>query len=176
MLMQILLHTPPWVYALFAALVAYGLLQLRGRRVGIAGMAALPLAMGIWSLFGTIAAFGTRPTALLAWVLGMAASAALVLSRPVPAGTAYDAARRRFTVPGSAWPLVLMMTIFAAKYVSGAATAMNPALVADPLFATVLAGVYGTLSGAFTGRAVRLWHLYSAVPASRPVLQLGRSA
>ncbi len=176
MLMQILTHIPPWVFALFAALVAFGLLQLRGRRVGIAGVAALPLAMVVWSLLGTIATFGPRRTVLLAWVLGLAASATLVLSRPVPAGAAYDPASRRFTVPGSAWPLVLMMTIFFAKFVTGAATAISPVLAADPLYATVFAGLYGTLSGAFVGRAARLWRLYSPVLAAQPVLQLGRGA
>jgi hypothetical protein len=176
MLMQILLHTPPWVFALFAALVAFGLLQLRSRRVGFTGVAALPLAMVVWSLFGTIAAFGPRPTVLLAWVLGLALSAGLVLSRPVPAGAAYDAASRRFAVPGSAWPLVLMMAIFFAKFATGAAAAINPALAADPLFATAFAALYGTLSGAFVGRAARLWRLLAPTIGPRPALRVGGQA
>ncbi|MBL8345169.1 MAG: hypothetical protein JNN03_06990 [Rubrivivax sp.] len=159
MLLQILRHTPPWVFALFAVLLAAGLTQLSTRRAGLGRLAALPLGMSAWSLYGTVAAFGFVVNVLMAWVLGLALVAGLVLLRPAPAGAAYDPAGRRFTVPGSAWPLALMMVIFFARYATGVAAALSPDMAASAPFITGAAMLYGALSGAFVGRAARLSRL-----------------
>ena len=53
MLMMILTHTPVYVWALLAGLVALGLMQSRTRQVSKVQALALPvtmLALGLWSL------------------------------------------------------------------------------------------------------------------------------
>lgn len=159
MLMQILIHTPRWVFFLFAALLALGLSQLAGRHMTLRRITVLPLVMLGLSLWGTIAAFSGQPAVLMAWLAAGAATFMLVQSQPVPAGTAYDAASRRFAVPGSAWPLVLMMAIFATKYGVGITLAFETSLAMNAVFGTTVAAVYGALSGIFLGRAARLWKL-----------------
>jgi len=179
MLLQILRHTPPWVFGLFAALLAIGLTQFSTRNLGAGRMAALPLAMSAWSLYSSVAAFGFVVNVLMAWVLGLALAAGPVLLRPVPAGAAYDPASRRFTVPGSAWPLALMMVIFFARYAAGVFGALSPDLAASTPFVTGAAALYGALSGVFVGRAARLGRL--AAPGgterlARPLPLLKRPA
>ncbi|MFO1338326.1 MAG: DUF6622 family protein [Burkholderiaceae bacterium] len=171
MLIQILTHTPTWVFALFAGLLVLGVSQLAGRRIGWRRVALLPLAMLGLSLAGVVSAFaGRQPEVLAAWAAAVGLAAAVVASRPLPEGTRYDPAARRFAVPGSAWPLVLMMAIFSTKYAVGVALAMQPALAGQAAFAWGLSLLYGTLSGVFLGRALRLWRLALPTLGQAPAL------
>lgn len=162
MLLQILANTPKWVFALFAVLLLLGLQQMLTRRVGLTRITLLALGLSGFSLVGTVSAFADMPVALLAWLAGGALSFGLTLQRPLPAGTAYDAARQRFTVPGSAVPLALMMGLYFTKYAVGVSVALQPALARDLAFALGIASGYGAFSGVFLGRAARLWRLAMA--------------
>ncbi len=159
MLFQILSNTPKWVFALFAALLWLGLSQLRTRQIGLARSTLLAVGMTGFSLFGTVSAFAGVPAALLAWLAAAAVVFAVVLKRPLPPGTRHDAASRRFTVPGSAVPLALLMGIFFTKYALGVTLALQPALARGTAFALGLSALYGAFSGVFAGRAARLWRL-----------------
>ena len=170
MLMQILVHTPRWVFAVFALLLALGLSQLAGRRVSLRGVSVLPLVMAAWSLWGTLSAFAQQPWVLLAWLAALVATGTTVLARPLPAGTAYDPASRRFALPGSAWPLVLMMGIFCTKFAAGVAFAQQPALALDAGFGWAVSALFGALSGIFLGRAARLWRLALPTLGAAPAI------
>ncbi len=159
MVMQILVHTPRWVFALFLVLLVIGISQLAARRVTLRRITVLPLAMLGWSFYGVMSAFSTQTLALFAWALGGAIAAAGVLARPLPAGTAYDAATRSFVLAGSAVPLLLLMGLFFAKYAVGVTLALAPQFAQHAPFALPVGALYGLLSGAFLGRALRLWRL-----------------
>ena len=175
MLMQILVHTPRWVFGLLAVLLALGVSQLAARRASLARVSMLPLAMLGLSFYGAWSAFGqAQPWVLLAWLTALGAAAVLVARRPLPAGTGYDAASRSFALPGSAVPLAMMMAIFFTKYAVGVAMTMQPGLARNATFAWLTSALYGAFSGVFLGRAGRLWRL--ARPASRPGLGAGQCA
>lgn len=159
MIAQILANTPKWVFGLFFVLLWLGAKQLLRNQVSLTRMTVMPIAMTGLSLYGVASAFGDSPMALLTWAAGAAAAALVVLSRPVPTGTRYDAASRSFSQAGSAVPLALMMGIFFTKYAVGVTLAMHPALAHDTAFALGLGLLYGAFSGTFTGRAIRLWRL-----------------
>lgn len=162
MLLQILANTPKWVFVLFAALLWLGLSQLLTRRVGLSRITGLAIGMSAFSLYGTVSAFAGVPMALLAWLAGAAAVFALLAGRAAALGTRYDAATHRFTVPGSAVPLAVMMGIFLTKYAVGITLGMQPAVARDLLFALAVSAVYGAFSGVFAARAARLWRLAMA--------------
>ncbi len=157
MLLQIIQHTPVWVFALLAALIALGLNQLRARSVALGRVLGIGFGMCAFSIYGTLSAFGQMPLALLGWISGAVLVLLWLLARPVPAGTHCDPARRRLQLPGSAWPLMLMMSIFFTKYGAAVAIMMHPALAHDLWFALPACLIYGACSGAFVGRAMRLW-------------------
>ena len=159
MLLQIILHTPKWVFAVFVLLVWLGCKQLMSGSVSLAKVTVVPIAMAGLSLAGVISAFGDSPGALLGWAVAAAALVLVVLQQPLPAGTRYDRAAREFQVAGSAVPLVLMMGIFFTKYVVGVALAMHPELRQQASFAVAVPMLYGAFSGIFAARAVRLWKL-----------------
>lgn len=159
MLLQIILHTPKWVFAVFALLLWLGCKQLLSGSVSLTKVTVMPIAMTGLSLAGVISAFGDSPGALLGWAVAAAALVLLVLQSPLPASTRYDRAAREFHVAGSAVPLVLMMGIFLTKYVVGVSLAMHPELRQQAAFGLVIPVLYGAFSGVFAARAVRLWKL-----------------
>jgi hypothetical protein len=168
MLMQILIHTPKWVFITFALLVWLGARQLLAGSVGLTRITLMPIAMAGLSLYGVASAFGDDPAALLGWAAAAAVLLAFVLQRGAPATTHYDATARVFHFAGSAVPLALMMGIFFTKYIVGVLLAMHPELRHDAVFALGISTLYGAFSGTFAGRAVRLWRL--AMRADRAAL------
>ena len=159
MLLQIIAHTPRWVFAVFALLVWIGSRQLLAGRVSLTRVTIVPIAMAGLSVYGVLSAFGDSPMALAGWAVAAAVAVALVLRRPLPAATRYDAATRSFHVAGSAVPLALMMGIFLTKYVVGVQIALHPELAHHHNFALAIGTLYGAFSGIFTGRTLRLWKL-----------------
>jgi hypothetical protein len=156
---QVIRHTPLWVWGLLLALVFLGVSQLFNRTVGLRRVTIMSLAMAGLSLYGTVSAFGSGSGVLLAWLAAAVGVAGLVLSRPLAPQTSYDPATRRFFLPGSWVPLVLMMGIFLTKYVVGVMLAMQPALAHQAGLALAVAALYGAFSGAFISRAARLLRL-----------------
>jgi hypothetical protein len=130
----------------------------------------VPLAFTALAGAGVVSAFWSSPALLSAvamWLLVTLATAVLATKlRPGPRrGTRYLPAERRFEIPGSAWPLILIMGIFLTKYYVNVQIAMQPALTSDSAFVVAVAGVYGLLSGVLSAGTVRLWRL---VRESRP--------
>jgi hypothetical protein len=159
MFLEILAHTPRWVFALFALLVWLGCKQLITSRVSLKRITVMPIAMTGLSLYGVVSAFKDSPMALTLWVVAAVALAFLLLQRQLHEATRYDASTRSFEVPGSAVPLMLMMGIFFTKYIVGVQLAMHPALAHQPGFVLPVSVLYGAFSGIFAARALRLWKL-----------------
>lgn len=162
MLTLIISHTPTWVFALFAALLALGLSQLRTRTASRARVTAMPVAMLVLAVTGVVSAFGLGRDGLLAllvWATGAVLVGRRVASLQNPAGTGYDPVLKQFALPGSAVPLVLIMGIFCTKYAVGVTLGFHPELAQHEAFALGVSGLYGVFSGIFAARALRLWRL-----------------
>lgn len=164
MFMQILTHTPKWVFALFVALLWLGLKQMLPRRVGINRATIIPLVMTALSLYGVVSAFGDTPQSLLTWIVGAAVAFAVHFQLSSATQIQYDAASRRFNVPGSVVPLILFMGIFLTKYAVGVGITVQPALAHDSSFALSIGMLYGAFSGVFLARSAQLWRVALALP------------
>jgi hypothetical protein len=153
-IVAILSHTPGYVWAILAALVLLGSLQLRRQRMSRMRLLIAPVAMGALSLWSVTTAFGTKPAVIAAWLLGIGAAwlANRALRWPRDVRSDGDA----FVVAGSPWPLALMLAIFALRYAVAVSLVFHPEWRADPVFAAPMALLYGALSGMFTARAVRI--------------------
>ena len=126
MILQILSHTPRWVWALLAALLALGLSQRLDRRVRRAQLLALPLAMlalGLWSM---APGFIAQPVAAVLWLVAIATTTRLGLRLPRPATARWLAEEARLFLPGSWLPLVLILTIFSLRYAAGVGQGLHP--------------------------------------------------
>lgn len=139
---QILTHTPPWVFPLFAYLVWLGIKAMRPRTVTIWRSLIVPAVFIVWGLSRL---FSGRDFAapLAAW-LGAAAAllaAGLLTARPVDLDHATGEIRR----PGSVVPLIRNITVFALQYTVQVLAAV------DPQDATAAAIVGRIISGGTTG-------------------------
>jgi hypothetical protein len=151
---QIVARTPVWVWALLAALVVLGGLHLRTHSIRRPRVLLLPLAMGTVSLASAVAAFGPRAEVFAAWSLGLAM---LLWWRPAgPRDVRHDPEHDRFVVGPSAVPLVLMLSVFAARYAVAVTRILQPELGGGAAFAIGVALAYGLLSGLFAARAVNI--------------------
>ena len=163
MFIEILRHTPYWVWGVFVVLLVFGLLQTRGRSVAPALVLVLPVIMIPLSLFTIASTFGFNTLPLIAWVSGIAlAFAANEFVFRAPARVRYLRDAGKFEIPGSWIPLILMMVIFLARFVLGVTRAVNPALFGNEFFVAVVSVVLGICSGAFAARAMKTFSARTA--------------
>lgn len=153
---QILSRTPPWVFALFLGLLAFGLMQTRTRTVRKIPALLLPAGMIALSLAGVQSSFGLAPVPLASWAVALAVAVLVGHALFRDKRVRYDATAGTYFVPGSWVPLVVIMAIFFAKYVYAVMNAMNAAVIATTPFVVGLSAVYGVLSGYFAARALNL--------------------
>jgi hypothetical protein len=156
MLIEILKHTPVWVWAVLAALLYLGYFQSRPHMLARRRMTILPAALIGFSLFGVHSAFGLSAQALAPWACGVAA--ALLANRVLrlPREVCYDAATQKFSLPGSYVPMLLMLSIFATKYAVAVAMALDHGLADSVLFAGGVSLAYGIFSGTFVARSLHI--------------------
>ena len=164
-ILQILRHTPVWVWGLLVTLLAVGARQMRSRQEGLRRVFIMPLGMmlfglsGIWADLGHNAQGGISVAPLLAWALSVTTTALLLAPFASPAGTRFDASANRFDLPASVQPLVLILAIFLTKYTVGIELALQPALGQDLAFTLPVSLLYGVFNGIFVARALRLWRM-----------------
>jgi hypothetical protein len=156
MIVEILEHTPVWVWIVFGALMLLGLQQSRTRDVSIARATILPIVMIVLSLSGVIGAFGSVPLALLAWAAGVGLSLTLVGRAVAVRGAARSTRPGHLMIPGSFIPVMLILAVFITKYSAGVALAINPSLATNTAVAVTLSAVYGLFAGLFWSRAQSL--------------------
>lgn len=153
MLIEIIRHTPAPIWILLAALIALGANQLRDREVGRTRLKVLPVVLAVLSATGLFRDFGGSALALGAWSAGLCAAWAIgrnLFTAPIAVGPAPKALVR---VPGSAWPLVLIVGLFAIRYTTGVALALHPELTHDLRFVGAASLACGVFGGLFLVRA-----------------------
>jgi len=154
MLNEIFTNTPLYVWAILSFLIVRGVIAFRTRELAINKLFIIPIVMTVLSLVDVAAKFGLAGLGFLTWaataLMTVALLATVAKARVAPAGT-----HGRVTVRGSAFPLVLMMAIFATKYVSSIALVMKPQLSADAGFTVSVCVLFGLFTGYFVGRLVR---------------------
>jgi hypothetical protein len=153
MIIEIIRHTPLWVFVLFIALLIMGYMQSKDRTINRSKVVILPVAMIGLSLYGVISAFGIgHPIGLFSWIAGIFVAGLLCIKFPSPAGVSYSTKDRSYSVPGSWFPLFLMMAIFFIKYAVGVILARKLPIANEQIFIAVVSFCYGLISGIFLAR------------------------
>lgn len=168
MLIQILTHTPLYVWAILAFLVYRGMAAMRDRDVEVRRLALIPAVMLVLSLQDISTKFGLDGWALAAWALaagGVALAAGLAGSQRIAAGGVPGHVRVR----GSALPLVMMLAVFCTKYAASVTLAVAPQLRHDLLCACAVCALFGAFNGWFIGRLVADLASVRTLPAGAAV-------
>ena len=156
MILEILAHTPAWVFALFTFLLVLGWQQSRSRTVKLSIIFILPLGMLLLSYFGVISSFGLRPTTISLWFTGLLLATGLGFYLLPVNGASYNPHASKYKIPGSWLPLALMMGIFFSKYLAGVLSALNPDLMEQNIVIYAASLLYGGFSGIFLARAISI--------------------
>ena len=159
MWIQIITHTPFWVWGLLTALVALGLWQRRERRVRPFQLLLLPaglMALGLWSM---APGFVAQPLSAVIWLVAVTGAGWLGLQLPRPGAARWLPATGQLQLPGSWVPMVIILSIFSLRYASGVTLALHPHWRDLATVQWPLALVFGLLSGVFLGRALGLFQL-----------------
>lgn len=159
MVLEILKHTPLWVYGLLLGLLYLGVTQSRPRQLSRTRALMLPMVMVVLSALGLISSFGATALHLGLWLAGLAVTALVAGELFTLVKARYHAHSGQFHVEGSWLPLLLILGIFLTKYLVGVLSALHSPLLAEPAVVAILCLFYGVLSGLFLARARRLWRL-----------------
>ncbi len=160
-MLEILKHTPPWVFSLFFILLALGYSQSRDRTVGKTRAVIVPALMMVFSLYGVIADFSI--SALTFWCAGFIVTA--IIGARLPERKArFSPDAGAFFLPGRWLPLILIMLLFLIKYIVGISMARQWPPVRSFAFAAVVCLLYGIFSGWFFSRIRVLQRLAKEAP------------
>jgi hypothetical protein len=170
MLIQIVVHTPLWVWALLTGLLVLGLVQTRPRRVRPRRLLVLPLAMLALGLWAMAPVFWRQPMVALVWLLSLLLVLRWALRLQPPAGARWRPEAGVLALPGSWMPLCVIVAVFSLRYASGVTMALHPEWRALMAVQLPLALAFGGLSGLFLGRNLVLFKL------ARPALTQPRDA
>jgi hypothetical protein len=153
MILNILQHTPTWVWVLLCGLLALGFSQTRTREITSGRATILPVVMIALSLSTALTAFVQVPLALAAWTVGFWAILYFAGNAVAVRGASWSSDSGRYRLKGSWLPLTLIVGLFITKYVAGVSMAISPPLAANSTFAGILCLTYGAFAGVFWGRA-----------------------
>lgn len=157
-MMQIVTHTPAWVFGLLLGLIILGLQQTRNRQVKLWLAYFLPVGMVILSLVGVTSNFGVQLLSISLWLAGLCVVALIVYQFLPVKNIRYLVEINRFYIPGSWVPLFVIMAIFFTKYIVAVLYALGNPVTTQMAFMPVLCVVYGGFSGYFVARALCLVH------------------
>ena len=167
MLIQMISHTPLYVWAILAFLIYRGVLAASTREVAFKRLFIIPVVMLALSLQDIGAKFGLGSTPLAAWAAGALCTGLLIWrlgASGIAAGSTADTVRVR----GSWAPLALMMAIFMTKYATAVSMAIRPALAGHAVFMVAVCALFGCFNGYFMGRLARDAATFQRLGAARP--------
>ncbi|WP_248752182.1 DUF6622 family protein [Pseudomonas sp. MWU15-20650] len=151
-MLDIITHTPHWVFALLIVLCLFGALQTRTRRVRPAITLLLPVGMLILSMAGVLQYTSHWRAGLAYWMLGLAISATTLSRLMSPHFVSLDTHDNRLTVQGSWLPLLVILGIFVTRYALGVAHAMHVPALGVWAVQMAVSGTLGVWSGYFAWR------------------------
>jgi len=157
MIISILQHTPFQVWIILAILISFGISLSLPRRRTLRSAVVISVVMIAMSCYGVVAGFSHQAPALAAWATGVVASLMHAHITNAWSGIRWTEKHRRLIIPGSWVPMILMMGLFAAKYIANVMLAMDQELKFDLGFMTLVGFSYGVFSGAFLARGVAMW-------------------
>ena len=159
MIIDILQHTPVWVWILLAAVVGLGLLQTRDRAMSRARVTILPIVFILLSLSGVFRGAGSSLVAPLAWAAGFGAVLAFGRNALAVRGASWSPQSARLQVPGSWLPVALIVSLFMLKYGMAVAQALEPRLLQQTTLQVACNALYGAFSAIFWSRSRSLLRL-----------------
>lgn len=158
-MLDIVTHTPIWVWLLLSFLLYLGVKQSRDRKVPKNRAFIFPIVMFVLSLHGVISSFGGSFDSLLFWGISFVATLLIGVLIFPPQQARFDESIQCFFIQGSWRPLFLILGIFTIKYTVGVMEGMQSPFLTLSFVVDGLSLLYGLFSGIFAARGLGLWRL-----------------
>lgn len=143
--LQILAHTPPWVWPLLLLIVVLGLRDLRPRTIHPAGLAPLPLVGLTMSVLALVQS-PRMEVSMVAWTLALLAALPLGLAL-AQRRSLVRLADGRLQSAGSWFTLIFGLSIFALRFALGVVFGTWPEVKGEPTWLVLSAALGGLVAG-----------------------------
>ena len=152
-ILEVLKHTPTYVWGILLALIVLGALQMRDQVIGRARVMLMPLALAGYSLWGAVWMFRMQFEVLAAWAVGMGVMLWAARWISWPRHVEFLPERNAFAIRGSVVPLLAILAVFTVRYVIVVNLILHPDWRSLEAVAVLGSLFYGLLSGVFAMRA-----------------------
>jgi hypothetical protein len=161
-IVQILTHTPWWVFLLFVFLVSRGVRAFNPAEVSLVQLAILPAVFIIWGLAGLTERYGVEFGAFALWLAALAIGAGI--GAAILRGAALKADRTRGVLyrPADFTVLPLILAAFFSKYALAVMTARSPEIASAAGFRVADLAISGFFAGIFVGKFATYLRVYFA--------------
>jgi len=163
---HVLNNLPAWIYILFFGLIYYGYTQSKTRNVSRVRITVVPVILLSLSLYGVLHVANSTTFALMTWLAGIALAFLINSKIRHGHGVILHPDNRHYVVPGSWIPLVLLMSVFIAKFSLGYITGSHMVDPANSSFILISSGISGLISGTFGARAVQIFKAGATNPTN----------
>lgn len=160
-MIQIISHTPIWVWPLLVYLVWGGWKSRKDYIVSWKSLLVMPVVMFIWSIYSTTAKHGNL--AIFVWGLSLFTGVVLGALTVRNLKLRFDKQQNLIEVAGNWTPMILSVTIFSLRYFIGAMYGLYPNLVGSHMMLAIQC-VATIISGMFTGRLVGYYKKSKTAP------------
>ena len=154
-LIEIVMHTPWWVWVLLAYLIYSGVSLLSPNETSLWRMLLMPCIFLLWGIYGIFSKLHMPWTALLIYVAALIAGLFLgkfIMAKRRPA--VLDAATGMVQRPGSKVPLVVVLFSFSCLYIVNVYAAYHPESPAELKFVVIYSLASGLAAGVFLGISI----------------------
>ncbi|AWH51834.1 DUF1453 domain-containing protein [Stenotrophomonas sp. ESTM1D_MKCIP4_1] len=155
MMMQILSHTPIWVWVLLAFLITRGIAAMKPGETSLVRLSIVPVLFIAWGAWSISSRYGASLQAWGEWLAGIAAGTAIgwLLLRRATLTLNPATGKLRRSADYSLLPLLLVT--FVLKYAFEVAFAVSPALAGHAGFSAAYLLSSGGFAGIFVGKFCR---------------------
>src|SRR6185437_3979816 len=164
-LIQILRHTPVWVYVLFVYLAWRGINACRPGDTSLAKLAVIPLLFLVWGLYEVARMYGWSAATFGIWCVAFLVGAGIgfAIVRVMP----LSVDRRRGVIhrPADYTVLPLILLAFGTKYALNVTAIVSPQTLRDPDMRILGLVASGLFAGIFVGKFVVYARAYQRAPA-----------
>ncbi|WP_237448744.1 MULTISPECIES: DUF6622 family protein [unclassified Pantoea] len=151
-LIELLRHTPTWVWILLVYLIFRGIKALQTREVAVQKLFYIPVLFLVWGFYGVFRETTWVAYTLFSMIIGLLIGGIIGAMLSHATGKPISSENHGMIIrPGSALPLIFMLLAFAAKYTLSVSVALHPELIASLSFNLIHGAISGVTAGIFWG-------------------------
>ena len=161
MFIEIIKHTPIWVFVLLFLLIVLGYNQSKTRVIKPKVSLILPVVMISLAIQGILTNFSAPAIAIVSWFVGLGFTLWLLSgAKQVSDENHYCVMENGLVeVAGSWMPMFVIIMIFSMKYALGVSAALQFTIIENVNFIVLVSLLFGALNGLSISRA---WQIFTA--------------